>query len=159
VLKSLSESTSSDSIWSLSFWLVLLNIVTTDYHFDLKDHFNPIFSTNILIAEVTVLASRFQSTSTVFCFMLFAIQIHGLFPFFDTWLRSHYTNAHYLLVIIMGLAVDCAIYRMMGPMWLVIWCIIHIGVVVICPVHFIMLQKYKDELQGPWDPAKPIIND
>lgn len=158
VLKSLSESTSSDSIWSFSFWLVLLNTVATDYHFDLSESFSPIFSTNILIAEVTVLASRLDSTSTVFCFMLFAIQIHGLFPLFDTWLRNNYTRAHHTIALAMIIGVTCFIHSMMDKLWLFIWCGIHVGVMIACPMYFILLQKYKDELQGPWDTAKPILN-
>lgn len=32
-----------------------------------------------------------------------------------------------------------------------------IGILFCLPGYFLFLQKYKNELQGPWDPAKPII--
>ena len=158
VLKSLSESTSSDSIWSLSFGLVVANLITTDYHFNLKDKFNPIVSTNVLIAEATVLASRFNSDAKVFAFMLFCIQIHGIFPIFDTWLREFHVPIHHLMTLATGSIATFCIYKMMEFPWLLIWCILHSTILVFCPIYFILLQKYKNELQGPWDIAKPILN-
>jgi len=83
VLKSLSESTSSDSIWTLSVWLCICNLLFTDYHFDINERFKPVFSMNILISNVIVLASRLETTGAVFCFILFAFEVHGMFPFFD----------------------------------------------------------------------------
>lgn len=157
VLKSLSESTSSDSIWTLSVWLLICNLLFTDYHFDINEKFKPVFSMNILISNVIVLASRLESTAAVFCFILFAFEVHGMFPFFDIWLRKNYHGAHWFLLFVLGIIVDFFILSMGGVKVLSVWLSLHFFVVLVCPVYFLELQKYKNELQGPWDPAKPII--
>lgn len=157
VLKSLSESTSSDSIWTLSFWLCVCNLLFTDYHFDINEKYKPVFSMNILISNVIVLASRLESTGSVFCFILFAFEVHGMFPFFDIWLRRNYSSAHWLVMFILGFIVDFFIFKMGGVKVLMVWVALHFFVVLVCPIYFLELQKYKNELQGPWDPAKPII--
>jgi hypothetical protein len=41
--------------------------------------------------------------------------------------------------------------------WFSGYSILNLGVAVGSPVYFLMLQKYKDEMQGPWDIAKPMI--
>ncbi|KAH3678284.1 hypothetical protein WICMUC_001608 [Wickerhamomyces mucosus] len=163
VLKSLSESTSSDSIWTLSIWLCLINLILTNYQFDISksqllNNFNPIFATNILIANVIVLASRLTTTTQVFCFILFAFEIHGLFPFFDFWLRLNFINVHWILLWSLLLITTISIYKMGGILFLAIWLTVHFSIVILSPIYFLTLQKYKDELQGPWDPAKPIVN-
>lgn len=157
VLKSLSESTSSDSIWSLSIWLLICNLLFTDYHFDINEKFKPVFSMNILIANVIVLASRLESTGSVFCFILFAFEIYGMFPFFDIWVRKNFSLIHWCLLLIIGILVDFFIWKMSGAKMLIVWISLHFFVVLISPLYFLELQKYKNELQGPWDPAKPII--
>lgn len=157
VLKSLSESTSSDSIWSLSVWLTIMNIMTTDYHFDLHHKFNPIFATNMLLADVTVLASRLDSSTAVFCFVLFAVQIHGLFPIWQTWMRQTHPKTHWPIYTLVAIVVCAFIFNILGSQVLLVWVFIQICVVLGCPIYFIVLQKYKDELKGPWDPAQPKL--
>lgn len=156
VLKSLSESTSSDSVWSLSVWLCVLNITSTDYHFDLNKKYNPIFATNILIADSIVLASRLNSTNKVFTFILFAFAIYGILPTFDTWLRKNYINLHWALIVLLQLIVITSVYRI-NTLILISWLVVNFAIVFVNPLYFLMMQKYKDELQGPWDIAEPII--
>lgn len=179
VLKSLSESTSSDSIWSLSVWLSVGNLVFMEYKFDLnvekekdtkkvskkktsskKDikFANPLLPTNILIANIIVLASRLTTTSQVFSFILFSFQLHSLFPIFDLWLRYNFIQLHWILQITVTSITTVIVWSMTGTMVVCLWLFGHFAVACIGPWYFLMLQKYKDELQGPWDTAKPIVD-
>lgn len=228
VLKSLTNSTSSDSIWALSTWLSILNVMFNDYQIDfpkvsqkekflhwenilrqnysiassislsrssssssilndenvstLKDcnidkksniNSNLIknnldfhnqhahksnFSKNIAVSNAIVLASRLQSNAAAFSFILFSIQACGLFPIFNNFTRRcELQGFHYFQLISIVLTVDVIVWYLFGLGWFIVWILSHLMIVIVGPWYFLTLQKYKDELQGPWDAAKPIV--
>lgn len=227
VLKSLTNSTSSDSIWALSTWLSILNVMFNDYQIDFKkisirdkrlhwgklmqynsltsplispittrssspmmrepsgleqqhlrieqmnnsqsnsisnfnfqiENFqNSNFSKNIAISNAIVLASRLQSNAAAFSFILFSIQTSGLFPIFNNFTRrAELYGFHQFQLISIVLIVDALIWHIFGIVWLSLWILLHFMIIFIGPWYFLNLQKYKNELQGPWDPAKPIV--
>ncbi|WEJ96072.1 glycosylphosphatidylinositol anchor biosynthesis [Yamadazyma tenuis] len=62
VLKSLTRSTASDSIWFLSFLLTFANLIFHDYAINASGRpYKPIISTNMALSNALVLASRFSS--------------------------------------------------------------------------------------------------
>jgi len=158
VLKSLTRSTSSDSIWALSFILFVANTLFHDYAMT-GHEYRPILSTNISLSNAIVLASRLNSTSQVFLFVLFAIQINILIPLFDALLRkSNYTILHYTLFFVVFNIVNFLFYNLLGLKVLLLWWASSASILFLMPAYFLFLQKYKNELQGPWDTAKPILN-
>ncbi|KAK5163403.1 glycosylphosphatidylinositol anchor biosynthesis [Saxophila tyrrhenica] len=94
ILKSLTKSTSSDSIWALSSWLMMLNVMTFDYGAGPEAKFPAPLSTNAALMASTVLASRLPSTTHVFSLTLFSIEVFGLFPVFRRHLRHHSWAGH-----------------------------------------------------------------
>lgn len=161
VLKSLTKSTSSDSIWALSLILCLANTIFHDYGVDTtSSQYMPIISTNISLSNAIVLASRLNSTVQVFCFILFAIQINILLPLFDFSIRKHLRTKtyHRCLVLSVSGVVYYLISIIIGYNALIVWVLTQAGIAFIMPNYFLFLQKYKNELQGPWDIAKPILN-
>ncbi|KAH3666172.1 hypothetical protein OGAPHI_004361 [Ogataea philodendri] len=171
VLKSLTNSTASDSIWALSTWLCLLNVLFNDYAIDFsnanRQHTdsnpdlqipNSNLSKNISLSNAIVLASRLNSNLSAFCFIVFSIEVSGLLPVFNNFTRHcQFWAFHWFQVFAITTAVDYAIFKIFGLGWFLTWISIHFLIVVVGPWYFIVLQKYKDELQGPWDPAKPIF--
>lgn len=239
VLKSLTNSTSSDSIWALSAWLSILNVMFNDYEIDFPKvstrekrihwqkilhhnyivansasislaqlsrssssssitndpypnsiptittsdisnpkstaprvtgnsgnisdlHIQPVpksnFSKNIAVSNAIVLASRLQSNASAFSFILFCIQACGLFPIFNNFTRRcDLQGFHYFQLTSMVLTVDVIVWYLFGLGWFIVWVSLHLMIVIVGPWYFLTLQKYKDELQGPWDPAKPIL--
>lgn len=160
LLKSLTRSTSSDSIWALSFILCLINIVFHDYAMDISKiiNYRPILSTNISMANGIVLASRLSSNLQVYCFLLFVLQFNILLPFIDFSLRKFSRfNQHYTLLISIQLISLSMIWKLANFNLFLIYFSGQIGILFCLPGYFLFLQKYKNELQGPWDPAKPII--
>lgn len=218
VLKSLTNSTSSDSIWALSAWLCLLNVMFNDYQIDFpkvstrekcqhwrkiflnninihhaylsspnttrspspaRDRENTLpnfhhptattelfdqplkptnFSKNIAVSNAIVLASRLNSNAAAFSFILFCIQTCGLFPIFNNFTRRCQLNGfHFFQTISIIFTVDCLVWYLFGIGWVLVWISLHIMIVFVGPWYFLVLQKYKDELQGPWDPAKPVL--
>ena len=239
VLKSLTNSTSSDSIWALSAWLSILNVMFNDYQIDFPKvsprekrmhwqkilrhnytmaksapispaqlsrssssssmtndpypnniptitssdssnskntaprvmsnsgnisdlHIQPVpksnFSKNIAVSNAIVLASRLQSNASAFSFILFCIQACGLFPIFNNFTRRcDLQGFHYFQLTSIVLTVDVIVWYLFGLGWFIVWVSLHLMIVIIGPWYFLALQKYKDELQGPWDPAKPVL--
>lgn len=160
VLKSLTRSTASDSIWALSFGVCLWNVFFHDYAIDPSiSNYRPVVSTNLSLANGIVLASRLGSTLQVFCFLLIAIQVSILLPLFDFSLRKHYSQWHHVLLMVVVTGVEFAV---MGRIWglptLALWVCVQAVVVFGLPIYLLSLQRYKNELQGPWDHAKPIVN-
>ncbi|KAK9463314.1 phosphatidylinositol N-acetylglucosaminyltransferase subunit C [Lipomyces oligophaga] len=157
VLKSLTQSTSSDSIWAISVWLFILNIFFHDYSVGPQKTVPPTLSTNVAIAAAIVLASRLSTTLSVFGFLLFSIQIFGLFPVFSRWLRSYSFPGHLLLTAFLISITEYGTFLIGGWWALGVWTAAIISAAFLAPGWLIALQKYKNEIQGPWDTAKPVL--
>lgn len=166
ILKSLTKSTASDSIWAMSCWLLIMNIFSFDYGSGEgagATKFPASLSTNAAVMASTVLASRLPSTTHVFSLMLFSIEVFGLFPIFRRQLRHISWIGHVLLtlalVIVAGGAVGCTLRggwaaAVVGSILGSILTAFAMGG---CSWWLISLQKYKNVVIGPWDPARPII--
>ncbi|KAG9254239.1 phosphatidylinositol N-acetylglucosaminyltransferase-domain-containing protein [Emericellopsis atlantica] len=169
ILKSLTRSTSSDSIWAMSFWLLVINIFFFDYSGGVGAKFPASLSTNAALMASTVLASRLPSTTQVFSLTLFSIEVFGLFPVFRRHVRHQSWQLNVALTILLvlgaGLGVGLVVRQREDGGWN--WTSGIVGMVISvllagvgtggCSWWLIGLQKYKNEIRGPWDPARPII--
>lgn len=167
ILKSLTRSTSSDSIWALSTWLMTINVFFFDYT-DLDVHLRPTFqaslSTNAALMASTVLASRLPSTEHVFSLTLFSIEVFGLFPVFRRHLRWQSWRGHVALtsMLVMGAGAGVGVVVSGGGWKAATGGAIGGNVAAAaamggCSWWLIGLQRYKNEIHGPWDPARPVI--
>jgi phosphatidylinositol N-acetylglucosaminyltransferase subunit C len=180
ILKSLTQSTSSDSIWAMSFWLLAINIFFFDYSgawVGVNKFPVASLSTNAALMASTVLASRLPSTGQVFSLTLFSIEVFGLFPVFRRYARHRSWRYHVILTLLLVLgagggvgmilgAADCDAPRgcenqpwpwASGVLGMLVACVIAAVAMGGCSWWLIGLQKYKNEIYGPWDPARPII--
>lgn len=164
ILKSLTLSTSSDSIWALSSWLLGLNIFTFDYGAGPEAKFPASLSTNAALMASTVLASRLPTTTHVFSLTLFSIEVFGLFPVFRRHLRHHSWTGHlWLSTALVVLASGGLSMTISGGGWRMGILGVILGGFICCfsmgmtSWWLIGLQRYKNEIHGPWDPARPVI--
>jgi phosphatidylinositol glycan class C protein len=112
----------------------------------------------------TVLASRLPSTTHVFSLTLFSIEVFGLFPIFRRQLRAKSRRGHIALTVLLVTTASGAVFatltgRGQGA-WIagmILGSILTFLAMGICSWWLIGLQKYKNEIYGPWDPARPII--
>ncbi|GMM37215.1 phosphatidylinositol N-acetylglucosaminyltransferase [Saccharomycopsis crataegensis] len=160
VLRSLTKSTSSDSIWALSTWLTIFNVICHNYEFDISKEIKyraSVLSTNILFSNVIVLSSRLSSNMSVFCFILVSIQVYGLFPVFQYRLRKNLSHTICSWLGIVYFAIVSMLMSRIIQNYIIVfsWFSINFFIIFFCPGYFIFLQQYKNELQGPWDPARP----
>ena len=170
ILKSLTKSTTSDSIWAMSCWLMCINVFFFDYSGGVGVKFPASLSTNAALMASTVLASRLPSTTHVFSLTLFSIEVFGLFPVFRRHLRHISWRGHLLLTLSLTIAAGAGMGVTLaskgatgGGGWkaavigIVMW---GLGTAVGmggCSWWLIGLQKYKNVVIGPWDPARPVL--
>ncbi|KAJ9622744.1 glycosylphosphatidylinositol anchor biosynthesis [Taxawa tesnikishii (nom. ined.)] len=164
ILKSLTKSTSSDSIWAISSWLMIINVFCFDYGAGVEAKFPASLSTNAALMASTVLASRLPSTTHVFSLTLFSIEVFGLFPVFRRHLRHVSWNGHLLLTTLEVLGAGGSLcVTITGGGWRAAIVGIVLGGLLTCLAMgmtswwLIGLQRYKNEIHGPWDPARPVI--
>lgn len=112
----------------------------------------------------TVLASRLDSTTSVFSLLLFSIEVFGLFPVFRRHLRHVSWQGHVTLTILLVMAASGGVgVTISGGGWTAAVVGMVLGSILtglsmgICSWWLIGLQKYKNEIYGPWDPARPVI--
>ena len=121
----------------------------------------------------TVLASRLPTTGQVFSLTLFSIEVFGLFPVFRRYARQRSWRGHVTLTTLLVLGAGGGVGLVLGhggeadgPLdfpWKsgIVGTVIGVVVTVLamggCSWWLIGLQKYKNEIHGPWDPARPII--
>ncbi|KAL9468986.1 hypothetical protein ACSS6W_010680 [Trichoderma asperelloides] len=169
ILKSLTQSTSSDSIWAMSLWLLAINIFFFDYSGGVGAKFPASLSTNAALMASTVLASRLPSTKQVFCLTLFSIEVFGLFPVFRRYVQHRSFRQHAILTMLLilgaGWGVGVVMRDPIPDYWpwkrglggMVVSMLIAAIATGGCSWWLIGLQRYKNEIRGPWDPARPII--
>ncbi|KAL7795865.1 phosphatidylinositol N-acetylglucosaminyltransferase subunit C [Trichoderma ceciliae] len=170
ILKSLTQSTSSDSIWAMSLWLLAINIFFFDYSGGVGAKFPASLSTNAALMASTVLASRLPSTKQVFCLTLFSIEVFGLFPVFRRYVQHRSFRQHGILTMLLilgaGWGVGVVIREAKPGYWpwkrgiggMVVSVMIAAIATGGCSWWLIGLQRYKNEIRGPWDPARPIMS-
>ncbi|KAI0405550.1 phosphatidylinositol N-acetylglucosaminyltransferase-domain-containing protein [Xylaria palmicola] len=169
ILKSLTRSTSSDSIWAMSFWLLAINIFFYDYSGGVGVKFPASLSTNAALMASTVLASRLPSTGQVFSLTLFSIEVFGLFPVFRRYARHQSWRYHVALSVMLVTGAGAGVGMILGgekdgvSLWtsglvgVLLAALIAIVAIGGCSWWLISLQKYKNAINGPWDQARPII--
>jgi len=125
-------------------------------------------STNAALMASTVLASRLGSTGQVFSLTLFSIEVFGLFPVFRRYARQRSWRGHVTLTTLLVIGAGGGVGLILGDgdgswPWKSGLLGVVIGVLVTglamggCSWWLIGLQKYKNEIHGPWDPARPVI--
>ncbi|KAH9888681.1 GPI2-domain-containing protein [Xylariomycetidae sp. FL2044] len=171
ILKSLTRSTSSDSIWAMSFWLLAINIFFYDYSGGVGVKFPASLSTNAALMASTVLASRLPSTGQVFSLTLFSIEVFGLFPVFRRYARHQSWRYHLALSVLLVVGAGGGVGLILGSerdaaaawpwknglLGVLVATLIAVIAMGGCSWWLIGLQKYKNAINGPWDQARPII--
>lgn len=138
-------------------------------------------STNAALMASTVLASRLPSINHVFSLTVFSIEVFGLFPVFRRHLRHMSWTGHVLLTVFLVMASSTGMSIILSTSythtygdcrfcWGWIWHVLTRSVLGIliggmgtglvmggCSWWLISLQRYKNVVIGPWDPARPVL--
>lgn len=148
ILKTLTYTISTDSIYAMSVFLMLVHIAFHQYGKVEGVFVSPYVSLNAAICGAICLASRLQETKHAFFLLTLAVQAFALFP--KLYRALDYTPI--LFVILTSSALVCMF--LISTTSFVIFMLAIVCVNIIFPLCFVWAQKYKNNIDGPWDQAR-----
>ena len=149
ILKTLTEDTSSDTIWAISALLFLLCWIARDYsRTDLPNgallkHYTSPFSLNCAMLASITLASRLPSVTHVFGFLSLAVNLFAFFPILSRMIRKFSGDLGDAILSISIVISTFAIWWSVFPPVALIFAFAVLFIYLICPIWLIRLQKYK----------------
>jgi phosphatidylinositol glycan class C protein len=153
ILKTLTQDVSSDTIWALAMALAGAHLVAFDYARPAThERHDATLALNAAMFAAILLASRLPSVGHVFALLLVATQLFALLPLArDALLDEPAARVLTLAwVALNALALVTTASRLLALVFVA--AVAFIGLV--CPAWLQHSQKYKHEIQGPWDIAK-----
>ncbi|KAH8830582.1 phosphatidylinositol N-acetylglucosaminyltransferase [Flagelloscypha sp. PMI_526] len=163
VLRTLTAATSSDSIWALSAFLFLLNILLADYTpmdiTDMEDIYrlSSVLSINAAVSSSVVLASRLSTDIGVFSLIFFSVQLFAMFPMLRRRLQASppffpllFTAILFVTLIVLNLSLS----TFTTLLYTATLTFVTFG----APAVVVWAQRYKNEIRGQWDVAIPKVD-
>ncbi|XP_054646852.1 phosphatidylinositol N-acetylglucosaminyltransferase subunit C isoform X1 [Dunckerocampus dactyliophorus] len=150
VLKTLTESVSTDTVYAMSAVMLLAHLVSFPYA-----HPSPpgSLSLNAALFASVCLASRLPGALHTFAMLSCALLIFALWPCLLMRMRDnapcHFTSACAGVCVAgaSGLALQ-------SPGGAVLLALAVLSVTLLCPALLLWLQRHKDNIHGPWDEAE-----
>lgn len=150
VLKTLTESVSTDTVYAMSAVMLLAHLVSFPYARPCPPGS---LSLNAALFSSVCLASRLPGALHTFAMLTCALLVFALWPCLLQRLRDHaprHFPAACVGVCVGGVAGLAS--RSVGGA--VILSLALVSVTLLCPLLLIWLQRHKDNIQGPWDEAE-----
>ncbi|KAJ1968414.1 glycosylphosphatidylinositol anchor biosynthesis [Dimargaris xerosporica] len=159
ILRTLTQDISSDSIWAMSVCLFLINILFHDYRTNLSHNieFPGSVALNTAVFACVLLASRLSTNLHAFGFMSFALEWFALFPILRRNLKVIYPTWHLGLTVGM-VAMTCVLFWPIARPLAILYLVAMFCLTFLCPLWLIWVQRYKNEIHGPWDEAQPKVH-
>lgn len=146
VLKTLTDTISTDTIYVMGIILTLIHIAFHQYGMD-GVCVSPYVSLNAAICGAICLASRLQETTKAFALLTLAIQAFVLFP--KVYETLNFSIVIFVILIIGALSCTILISSTIAILFVFTVLLVNIAF----PFGFVWAQKYKDNIYGPWDTA------
>ncbi|KAJ3310017.1 hypothetical protein HDV04_005457 [Boothiomyces sp. JEL0838] len=147
LMKNLTVDISTDTIWAMTLFMFIVNLLFHDY--SLNGKFEPM-SINAAMFVNVLLSSRLPDNYKVLLLLLCGISLFALFPIFIRAITKRYPKIELPLTILV-----CFCSLILNETWGYI-VVVYIFITFVCPWLFVEIQKYKNEIRGPWDEA--VIN-
>lgn len=152
LLHTLTKSISTDTIFTVTFFVFLLHLICFDYGMPASIVSNAI-SLNAVVFGALCLASRLRTSFHAFVLLVVTVELFALYPHILRSLEKHST-----IVVRVTTTSALAIFNSL--------CLIHIStplfvtnalMLIFCgfiyPFIFCYVQKFKNNIHGPWDEA------
>lgn len=150
VLHTLTDTVSTDTIYTMTFFMMCTHLIFHDYGL-VAAIVSKSISLNAAIFGSICLASRLASPYHAFVLMAIAIECFVLYPMLTTKLNGNIFQITVLLPLIIYLLYNVSVSMT------ILFILLLIFVNVVCPYLFVNLQRYKENIYGPWDEA--IVED
>ncbi|XP_072115078.1 phosphatidylinositol N-acetylglucosaminyltransferase subunit C [Mobula birostris] len=152
VLKTLTESISTDTIYAMSVFMLLGHLIFFDYGANAAI-VSSTLSLNMAIFASVCLASRLPNSLHAFATVTLAIQIFALWPTFQKKLKARAPGSYLAVTVVYALAAVLGLLTV-SPTAAVLFALLLLAVAFLCPYYLVALQSSKDNIHGPWDEAE-----
>ncbi|KAM4642214.1 phosphatidylinositol N-acetylglucosaminyltransferase subunit C [Discoglossus pictus] len=152
ILKTLTESISTDTIYAMTVLMLLGHLVFFDYGANAAV-VSSTLSINMAIFSSVCLASRLPRSLHAFAMVTFAIQIFALWPSLQKKLRTYTPRTYLVFTFVFAFCVVAWLMSISGVGALLFFLLL-LSVSFLCPYCLIRLQLFKDNIHGPWDEAE-----
>uniref|UniRef100_UPI00398F703F phosphatidylinositol N-acetylglucosaminyltransferase subunit C n=1 Tax=Pristiophorus japonicus TaxID=55135 RepID=UPI00398F703F len=152
VLKTLTESISTDTIYAMSVIMLLGHLIFFDYGANAAI-VSSTLSLNMAIFASVCLASRLPSSLHAFATVTLAIEIFALWPMFQKKLKASTPHCYLAVTVVFTLVAVLGVLAV-SLTGAVLFTLLLLAVTFLCPHYLITLQSSKDNIHGPWDEAE-----
>lgn len=149
MLHTLTDSISTDTIFTITFFVMTIHLIFFDYGLP-AFMVSKAVSLNAAIFGSICLASRLPSSFHAFTLLVVAAQFFVLLPI----LVRAFWNPWMILVVVLGCAYSLWLLSLTVMAMYLLGSVL---VNVVCPGMFVYMQQFKNNIHGPWDEA--IIKD
>uniref|UniRef100_A0A7M4E882 Phosphatidylinositol glycan anchor biosynthesis class C n=1 Tax=Crocodylus porosus TaxID=8502 RepID=A0A7M4E882_CROPO len=152
VLKTLTESISTDTIYAMSVFMLLGHLIFFDYGANAAI-VSSTLSLNMAIFASVCLASRLPRSLHAFVMVTFAIQIFALWPMLQKKLKAQTPRCYIIVTVVFALSALTGLLTI-SSVGAVLFTLLLVSISCLCPYYLIRLQLFKDNIHGPWDEAE-----
>uniref|UniRef100_A0A8B9UPW9 Phosphatidylinositol N-acetylglucosaminyltransferase subunit C n=1 Tax=Anas zonorhyncha TaxID=75864 RepID=A0A8B9UPW9_9AVES len=152
VLKTLTESISTDTIYAMSVFMLLGHLIFFDYGANAAI-VSSTLSLNMAIFASVCLASRLPRSLHAFVMVTFAMQIFALWPMLQKKLKARTPRCYVAVTVLFALAALAGLASV-SSVGAVLFASLLLSISCLCPYCLIRLQQLKDNIHGPWDEAE-----
>ncbi|GIY05520.1 phosphatidylinositol N-acetylglucosaminyltransferase subunit C [Caerostris extrusa] len=150
ILKTLTESVSTDTIYAMVFLMLIIHVLFQDYGAD-GALVSSTLSLNSALFAAVCLASRLSTVLHTFALVILAVMLFVLLPLLRRKLRDDIPCLLFVTGIFLGIALTALIN--ISVVCAILFMILCFCINVLFPALFIHHQKYKENIFGPWDEA------
>lgn len=146
ILKTLTETISTDTIYAMTILMFLTHLIFSKYGSSQISLSDSLSITSSIFGSL-MLASRLTSPLHAFSLLTVSVQCFVLLPY----LLSQITNKIFISILLTIGTIYLLLFISQTFSYVFIVAIIFLHF--ICPLWYIRCQKYKDNIYGPWDEA------
>lgn len=152
MLHTLAKSISTDTIYTITFFVFLLHIMCYDYGMPAALVSRAI-SLNAAIFGTICLASRLNRSLDAFAFLLIAVVLFAIYPCMVRAIERRNSVALRLIPVAVFIALACVGLWTIAPLLFLMNAMALVFCGLIYPILFCYAQTYKNNIHGPWDEA------
>lgn len=152
MLHTLTKSISTDTIFNVTFCVFLLHLVCFDYGLPASIVSNAI-SLNAIVFGTLCLASRLTTSFHAFVLLVVAVELFALYPCVLNSFQNSSIFCVRLMPVVLISTITCYCLMKLSTILFFIYLILWIFCGFIYPVIFCYVQRYKNNIHGPWDEA------
>ncbi|XP_070531957.1 phosphatidylinositol N-acetylglucosaminyltransferase subunit C-like isoform X1 [Ptychodera flava] len=155
ILKTLTDSISTDTIYAMTVFMFLGNLLFYDYRTTGAITSNAL-SLNAAIFASVCLASRLPTTWHTLTTVTLAMQVFALWPVLRRKFKSNVSCSQPAMTWLLATVAMVALFTV-SRVGAILFLLLHMAITFLFPFWLIKLQPYKNNIHGPWDEA--VIKD